>query len=86
MRLGYRIDTLSSELGAQKIEMQTFKSQLLGDSALLEKLREATGDTVQVTAEQIATLNKRVGDVMRNVQLLTQSFSEEVKERKALEQ
>ena len=41
---------------------------------------------MQVTAEQIATLNKRVGDVMRNVQLLTQSFSEEVKERKALEQ
>ena len=86
LRLGYKIDTLSSELGAQKIEMQTFKSQLLGDSALLDKLREATGDTVQVTAEQIATLNKRVGDVMRNVQLLTQSFSEEVKERKALEQ
>ncbi len=86
VRLGYKLDTLSSELGAQRIEMQTFKSQLLGDSALLEKLREATGDTVQVTAEQIATLNKRVGDVMRNLQLLTQSFSEEVKERKALEQ
>ena len=61
LRLGYKIDTLSSELGAQKIEMQTFKSQLLGDSALLDKLREATGDTVQVTAKQIATLNKRVG-------------------------
>ncbi|QDZ25405.1 hypothetical protein HOP50_17g79440 [Chloropicon primus] len=86
LRLGYKIDSLSSEIGAQKIEMQTFKSQLLGDSALLEKLREATGDTVQVTAEQIATLNKRVGDVMRNVQLLTQSFADEVKERKALEQ
>ena len=85
-RLNYKIDSLSSALGAQRIEMQTFKSQLLGDSALLEKLREATGDTVQVTAEQIATLNKRVGDVMRNLQLLTQSFAEEVKERKALEQ
>ena len=86
LRLGYKLDSLASEIGAQKIEMQTFKSQLLGDSALLEKLREATGDTVQVTAEQIATLNKRVGDVMRSVQLLTQSFAEEVKERKALEQ
>ena len=86
VRLGHKLDTLISELGSQKLEMQTFKSQLLGDSALLEKLREATGDTVQVTAEQIATLNRRVGDVMRDMQLLTQSFTEEVKERKALEQ
>lgn len=85
-RLNERIDRLLSEVEGHKLEMQTFKSHLLGDSALLEKLREAAGDTVQVTAEQIATLNGRVGDVMRNVQLLTQQAAEEAKQRRALEQ
>ena len=39
-----------------------------------------------MTAEQIALLNGRVGDVTRNLQLFQQQFTEEMKQRRNLEQ